>query len=36
LFQRSARRWYRWEAGSRFIPSRFKIRHTPDVEIVTS
>jgi hypothetical protein len=35
-FHRNARRWYRWEAGSRFSPNRFKIRHTPETLIVTS
>jgi hypothetical protein len=35
-FQRMLCRWYRCEAGSRFSLSRFKIRHTPEVEMVTS
>jgi hypothetical protein len=35
-FQPMLCRWYRWEAGGRFSPSRFKIRHTPEVEMVTS
>jgi hypothetical protein len=35
-FQRTLCRWYRWEAGSRFMPSRFRIRHTREVLIATS